>query len=39
MSGHTAPSLLLNDEQKMLSRTANEFIRERRAGGSHSSFP
>ena len=29
MSGHTAPSLLLNDEQKMLSKTANEFIRER----------
>jgi acyl-CoA dehydrogenase len=29
MSGHTAPSLLLNDEQKMLSKTAHEFIRER----------
>jgi acyl-CoA dehydrogenase len=29
MSGHTAPSLLLNDEQKMLSKTAQEFIRER----------
>ena len=29
MSGHTAPSLLLNDEQKMLSKTAHEFIRGR----------
>ena len=29
MSGHTAPSLLLNDEQKMLSKTAHEFIRDR----------
>lgn len=29
MSGHRAPSLLLNDEQKMLSKTAHEFIRER----------
>ena len=29
MSGHTSPSLLLNDEQKMLSKTAHEFIRER----------
>jgi len=29
MSGHTAPSLLLNDEQKLLSKTAHEFIRER----------
>jgi len=29
MSGHTAPSLLLNDEQKMLSKTAQEFVRER----------
>lgn len=29
MSGHRAPSLLLNDEQKMLSKTAQEFIRER----------
>ena len=29
MSGHAAPSLLLNDEQKMLSKTAHEFIRER----------
>jgi alkylation response protein AidB-like acyl-CoA dehydrogenase len=29
MSGHTAPALLLNDEQMMLSKTAHEFIRER----------
>ncbi len=29
MSGHTAPSLLLDDEQQMLSKTAHEFIRER----------
>ena len=29
MSGHRAPNLLLNDEQKMLSKTAHEFIRER----------
>ena len=29
MSGHRAPSLLLNDEQKMLSKTAHELIRER----------
>ena len=29
MPGHRAPSLLLNDEQKMLSKTAHEFIRER----------
>ena len=29
MSGHRAPALLLNDEQKMLSKTAHEFIRER----------
>ena len=29
MSGHKEPSLLLNDEQKMLSKTAHEFIRER----------
>ncbi|MDH3200956.1 MAG: acyl-CoA/acyl-ACP dehydrogenase [Myxococcales bacterium] len=29
MSGHTAPSLLLNDEQKMLSKTAHEFVRKR----------
>jgi alkylation response protein AidB-like acyl-CoA dehydrogenase len=29
MSGHAAASLLLNDEQKMLSKTAHEFIRER----------
>jgi len=29
MSGHRAPSLLLNDEQTMLSKTAQEFIRER----------
>jgi acyl-CoA dehydrogenase len=29
MSGHRAPCLLLNDEQKMLSKTAHEFIRER----------
>jgi len=29
MSGHTAPSLLLTDEQKMLSKTAHAFIRER----------
>ncbi len=29
MSGHTAPSLLLNDEQKMLSKTAHEFISKR----------
>jgi acyl-CoA dehydrogenase len=29
MSGHRTPSLLLNDEQKMLSKTAHEFIRER----------
>ncbi len=29
MSGYRAPSLLLNDEQKMLSKTAHEFIRAR----------
>jgi acyl-CoA dehydrogenase len=29
MSGHGAPSLLLNDEQQMLSKTAYEFIRQR----------
>lgn len=29
MSGHEVPSLLLDDEQKMLSRTAGELIRER----------
>jgi acyl-CoA dehydrogenase len=29
MSGHRVPSLLLNDEQKMLSKTAHDFIRER----------
>lgn len=29
MSGHEVPSLLLDDEQKMLSRTARELIRER----------
>lgn len=29
MSGHRSLSLLLNDEQKMLSKTAQEFIRER----------
>ena len=29
MTGHRAPSLLLNDEQKMLRKTAHEFIRER----------
>ena len=29
MSGHRAPALLLNDEQKMLSKTAHEFICER----------
>jgi alkylation response protein AidB-like acyl-CoA dehydrogenase len=29
MSGHRAPSLVLNDEQRMLSNTARAFIRER----------
>jgi acyl-CoA dehydrogenase len=29
MSGHGAPSLLLDDEQQMLSKTAHEFIRKR----------
>ena len=29
MSGHTAPALLLDDEQKMLSKTAREFVRRR----------
>jgi len=29
MSGHWAPSLVLNDEQRMLSKTAHAFIRER----------
>ena len=29
MSGHTAPSLLLNDEQQMLSKTAHQFIHDR----------
>jgi len=29
VSGHRAPSLLLNDEQRMLKKTAQEFIRER----------
>ena len=38
MSGHTAPSLLLNDEQKMLSKTAHEFIRERGAAARIRTF-
>ncbi len=38
MSGHTAPSLLLNDEQKMLSKTAHEFIRERAPAARIRSF-
>lgn len=38
MSGHTAPSLLLNDEQKMLSKTAQEFIRERAPAARIRSF-
>ncbi len=38
MSGHTAPSLLLNDEQKMLSKTAHEFIRERAPAGRLRTF-
>jgi acyl-CoA dehydrogenase len=29
MSGHAAPSLLLNDEQQMLSKTAHQFIHDR----------
>ncbi|MGD8608726.1 MAG: acyl-CoA dehydrogenase family protein [Myxococcales bacterium] len=29
MSGHEAPSLLLDDEQKMLSKTVHELVRER----------
>ena len=29
MNGQTAPSLLLNDEQQMLSKTAHQFIRDR----------
>lgn len=29
MSGHEAPSLLLDDEQKMLSKTVQELVRER----------
>ena len=38
MSGHTAPSLLLNEQQKMLSRTALEFIRERAPAGRIRAF-
>jgi acyl-CoA dehydrogenase len=38
MSGHTAPSLLLNDEQKMLSKTAHEFIQERASAGRLRTF-
>ena len=38
MSGHVAPSLLLNDEQKMLSKTAHEFIRERAPAGRLRTF-
>ncbi len=38
MSGHTAPSLLLNDEQKMLSKTAHEFIRARAPAARIRSF-
>ena len=29
MTGHRAPSLLLNEEQRMLSKTARDFVRER----------
>ncbi|MGB8331557.1 MAG: acyl-CoA dehydrogenase family protein [Polyangiales bacterium] len=29
MSGHRAPSLVLNDEQRMLSKTAHSFVRQR----------
>lgn len=38
MSGHTAPSLLLNDEQKMLSKTAHELIRKRAPAGRLRTF-
>jgi acyl-CoA dehydrogenase len=38
MSGHRAPDLLLNDEQKMLSKTAHEFIRERAPAARIRSF-
>ncbi len=29
MTGHTTPSLLFNDEQKLLSKTAHEFVQRR----------
>jgi len=38
MSGHRAPLLLLNDEQKMLAKTAHEFIRERAPAGRIRTF-
>ena len=38
MSGHRAPALLLNDEQRMLSKTAHEFIRERAPVGRIRTF-
>ena len=38
MSDSRAPSLLLNDEQKMLSKTAHEFIRERAPAARLRSF-
>jgi acyl-CoA dehydrogenase len=38
MSGHRAPNLLLNDEQQMLSKTAQEFIRERAPAGRLRTF-
>ena len=38
MSGHRAPSFVLNDEQQMLSKTAHAFIRERAPAARLRSF-
>ena len=38
MTGHRAPSFLLNDEQQMLSKTAHELIRERAPAARLRSF-
>ena len=38
MSGHASPSLLLNDEQRMLAKTAHEFIQEHASAGRLRTF-
>jgi alkylation response protein AidB-like acyl-CoA dehydrogenase len=38
MTGHRAPLLILNDEQRMLAKTAREFIRERAPAARIRSF-